>query len=420
MTDGKGAVLGWCLYDWANSAFTTVITTFVFAVYFTGQVAVDTVTGTAQWSQAIAVAGLAVALLSPVLGAVADRSGRRKPWLALFTVLTVVPTALLATVRPDPAYVPLALVLVAVASVAYELAGVFYNAMLPGLAPPDRIGRVSGWGWGVGYFGGLACLVVALFLFIKTGHPLFGLIGTGDLLHVRATALLVAVWFGLFALPLFVLTPDQPGTGVPLRVAVRQGIATLADTARRVGRYGNVLRYLIASAFYRDGLNTLFAFGGIYAAGTFGMSFEEILVFAIALNVIAGVGAFAFAWIDDWIGARRTVMISLVGLIAFALPLLFTASSLWFWVLALGLGVFVGPAQAAGRSLMARLAPAQMETEMFGLYSLSGKAVSFLGPLALGWATESFASQRAGMATIIGFFLIGLAGMATVRETNRV
>lgn len=415
MAQGRG-IWAWCLYDWANSAFNTVIGTFVFSVYFTRAVAEDQIAGTAQWSAALAAAGFLVAVLSPVLGAVADRTGRRKPWLALFTATTVAASAALFWVRPDPAYVPLALGAMVVASVAFELAGVFYNAMLPALAPPERIGRVSGWGWGVGYFGGLTCLVVALFGLVQAERPLFGLLETAEQEHVRATALLVAVWYGLFALPLFLRTPDQPATGIGLAEAVRAGLRTLAATARAARRYLNILRYLVASAVYRDGLNTLFAFGGIYAAGTFGMSFEQIVLFAIALNVASGLGALGFAWVDDAIGAKRTILISLAGLIAFGLPLLLVETQRAFWLLALGLGVFVGPAQAAGRSLMGRLAPPHLTTEMFGLYALSGKAVTFLGPLALGWATETFASQRAGMATILGFFLAGLVLMLTVRE----
>jgi UMF1 family MFS transporter len=172
---------------------------------------------------------------------------------------------------------------------------------------------------------------------------------------------------------------------------------------------------LVASALVRDGLATLFAFGGIYAAGSFGMSFQEILLFGLALNATAAAGAAGFAWIDDRIGAKPTILLSLSALLGFGTGILLVHDKEWFWGLALGLGVFVGPVQAAGRSLLARMAPAGMVTEMFGLYSLSGRAAAFLGPLALGTATAAFASQRAGMATILGFFLAGLLLMLTVR-----
>lgn len=418
MTERRSGIFAWCLYDWACSAFNTVIGTFIFSVYFTRAVAETEVVGTAQWSRAMAVSGIAVAVLSPVLGAIADRTGRRKPWLGLFTALTVAGAVALYAIAPDTRYVLPALIIVALATTTFELANVFYNAMLPSLAPKDKVGRISGWGWGLGYIGGLACLVAALYGLIQADPPPFGL-DPDTQEPVRATALLVAVWYALFALPLFLMTPDQPRTGVAFGTAVREGLRTLSRTAREVRRYADIVRFLIASALYRDGLATLFAFGGIYAAGTFGMSFEQILVFAIALNVTAGLGSIGFAFVDDRIGSRRTIVLSLLGLIAFGIPLLLAEGQIWFWVLALGLGVFVGPAQAAGRSLMARLAPPTMETEMFGLYALSGKAVSFLGPLALGFATTAFDSQRAGMATIILFFVAGLLLILTVREPAR-
>lgn len=404
----------WCLYDWASSAFNTVIGTFVFSVYFTKAVAVDEIAGTAAWSRALAVAGVLVAVLSPLLGAVADGAGARKPWLAAFTLACLVPTALLWTVRPDPADAGFALVAVAVATVAFELANVFYNAMLPDVAPAGRLGRLSGWGWGLGYAGGLLCLVLALVGLIRAEPPPFGL-DTATQEPVRATALLTALWFALFAWPLFVFTPDRP-RGAPVGRAAREGIARLIDTLRALRRHGMILRFLIASAVYRDGLATLFAFGGIFAAGTFGMSFAEIVTFGIALNVAAGLGAIGFARLDDRVGARRVILISLGGLVACGVPLVLAEGRTAFWVLALGLGVFVGPAQAAGRSLMARLSPPGLATGMFGLYALSGKAIAFLGPFALGLATDAFASQRAGMATILAFFALGFVLMLGVRE----
>ncbi|CAO3355537.1 MFS transporter [Azospirillum palustre] len=420
----RRAIVSWCLYDWANSAYNTIITTFVFSVYFARGVVGDPVEGTARWSAAMTVAGVAIALLSPLLGAVADRAGRRKPWMALFTLVTVLFTAALWWVRPDPADAAFALACVVAATVAFELANVFYNATLPGLVPARLLGRVSGWGWGIGYFGGLACLVLALVCFVQAPAPLFGLFGMewadwGQQANVRATALLAAAWYGLFALPYFLWVPDEPATGHGLLRAAREGVATLLATLRHARRYREVGRFLIASAFYRDGINTITAFGGLFAAGTFGMSFEEILVFAIALNVVAGAGAIGFAWMDDRAGAKPVILIALAGMTVCSVPLLLATERLWFWIFALGLGLFFGPAQAAGRSMMARLAPPGMAGEMFGLYGLTGRFVGFFGPLLFGLATQAFASQRAGMATVLAFFAIGFGLMLAVREPAR-
>ncbi len=411
----RRAIAAWCLFDWANSAWPTVVGTFVFAAYFTRAVAPDPATGTAQWGWAMAASGLAVAVLSPPLGAVADSAGRRKPWLAATTALCIAATAMLWFATPGAGSVLWVLVFVALGNVAFEVGMVFYNAMLPDIAPEERIGRVSGWGWGLGYAGGLACLAVALFGLVRASPPPFGL-DAAAAEPVRATALLVAGWFALFAVPLFLFVPDRPASGLGGAAALRAGLATLLRTLRRLGAYGSVGRFLLARMIYTDGLNTLFIFGAIYAAGTFGFTIEEVILFGMATNVTAGLGAVLFAWVDDRIGAKRTVVIALVGLIAVGGALLLIHSKTAFWALGLGLSVFFGPAQAASRSLMARLAPEGLTTEMFGLYALSGKATAFVGPALLGWVTSVFDSQRAGMATVLVFLGAGLLLLLPVRE----
>ena len=411
-------IFSWCLFDWANSAFNTVIGTFVFSVYFARGIYGDETAGAAVWAYAIGLSGLAVAVLAPIFGAIADHSGRRKPWIAVFIALTVVPTALLWDAQPDREFVVYTLALVVVASIAFELAGVFYNAMLPDIAPRRYLGRVSGWAWGLGYAGGLACLVLALVVLIRPETPWFGLSKDGAE-HVRATGPLVAIWFTIFALPLFLFTKDAPSTGAPGGQAVRRGMATLVQTLKQATKYPQIVRFLVASALYRDGLVTLFAIGGLYAADTFGMSQDEIIQFAIGLNVTAGLGAAGFAWLDDGVGSKRTILVALAGLIVCGLAVLLVFDPTHFVVLALFLGIFVGPAQAASRSLMARLSPPELETEMFGLYAMTGKSIAFLGPILFAGVTLAFDSQRAGMATIILFWLVGGALLLTVQEPKR-
>ncbi len=397
----------WALYDWANSAFAAVIVTFVFATYFSQGIAVDPVTGTAQWGWAMTVSALIAAFLGPTLGAIADAGGRRKPWIFFFTWLCVIATALLWFSAPSPDWVLYTLILVALASLGLDMAGVFYNAMLNDLAPPERLGRLSGWAWGLGYFGGLSCLVIALFAFVQTETPLFGL-SKETAEHVRATGPLVAAWLALFSLPLFLLTPDRPRTagGATLEV-VKQGLGRLWQTLTHIRRHRTVARFLLARMLYIDGLNTLFAFGGIYAAGTFGLELADVITFGILLNVTGGIGAFAFAWLDDYLGPKPVILIALVGLMACGLAAVVATSVTVFWIVGCLLGIFVGPTQAASRTLMARLAPVDQQTEMFGLYALSGKVTAFLGPFLLGTVTLWADSQRAGMATILIFFIAG-------------
>jgi UMF1 family MFS transporter len=397
-------LIAWAIYDWASSSFATVILTFVFAAYFTQQVAADATDGTALWGTALGIGGVFVALIAPVLGAAADQMGRSKPWIALFTAVCVLATALLWFIEPAPTHTIPALLLVVVGMVGSEFAVVFYNAMLPRLADPDRLGRWSGWAWSAGYGGGLACLILALLLFVRE-DPLLRL-DRDAYEHVRATCLLAAAWYLVFALPLLCMAPEK-GPQKRFRRALRDGVQQLRGTFRSLKQYRGIIRFLIARMIYIDGLGTLFVFGGVYAAGTFGMHEQEILAFGIALNSSAGLGALVFAWIDDWIGGKRTIMISLFGLIVFGASLLLIESLLFFWILGLCLGFFVGPAQAASRSFMARIAPEEIRNEAFGFYALSGKATSFAGPLLVGWLTAYSRSQRIGMSVIIVLFMIG-------------
>ncbi|MCZ6812682.1 MAG: MFS transporter [Alphaproteobacteria bacterium] len=412
---GRRARVAWCLYDWANSSFPAVILTFVFAAYFVRGVAVTPVQGTGLWAAAITASALAIAVASPVLGAIADCSGARKPWLGAFTILCIGATASLWWVRPGPDWILLALVLVGVANFAFELAIVFYNAMLPEICPEDRLGRLSGWGWGLGYGGGLVCLLIVLLGFVQAEALPFGLDRTAWE-HVRIAAPIAAAWTAVFALPLFLMVPDKTGSGPGAIAAVRLGLRQLAGTFRALRGRPGILRFLIARMIYTDGLNTLFAFAGIYARVTWGMEVEEVILFGIVLNLTAGLGAAGFAWVDDWIGARRTILIALVGLTLLGGLILVVQAKLWFWILGAAIGIFLGPAQAASRSLMARMAPPDMRAEMFGLFAFSGKATAFVGPFLFAWATTAFDSQRAGMATVLAFFVVGFVILWPLKE----
>jgi UMF1 family MFS transporter len=404
----------WAFYDWANSAFPTVVSTFVIAAYFAQGVAPDAASGQAMWGWMQTLAGITIALLSPVLGAVADAGGRRRLMLLLCTLLTAVFTALIWFAAPRPADATWALVCVGLATVGFELGGVFYNSMLPQVAAPERLGRVSGLAWGLGYAGGLACLGLCLLLLVLPDPSPLGL-DRGQAEHVRATALVTAAWMLVFGWPVLVALPDPAGPRPRWGVAARQGLAEIAAVLRGLPRHPAMARFLVARLFYTDGLNTLFAFGAIYAAGVFGMGFEEILVFGIALNVTAGLGAAGFGLLEDRLGARRTVLVSLAAIVAIGLGLVLVQSKPLFWALALMLGLFMGPAQSASRTLMARLAPPDEVSTYFGLFALSGRVTGFLGPAALAGVTALTGSQRLGMSTVLVFLALGGAILATVR-----
>jgi len=410
--NSKRGLMAWALYDWANSGFAALVQTFVFAAFFARAVAENETIGTAQWGNMMGLAGLVIGLGGPLLGAVADHTGRRKPWIGAFTTLCIIATGLLWFVQPNVSYVWLALLLAGIGTIGSEYAMIFYNAMLPDLADSKTVGRWSGWGWGLGYAGGLVLLIIALYGFVEQG-AWFG-VPREAAMHVRAVMPLTAGWYLLFCLPLFFITPDRPTTGVPLRQAMVQGVSQIRKSLREIRNYKDIGIFLLARMLYNDGLTTMFAFGGIYAAGTFGMSPSEVIIFGIGLNVTAGLGAAGFAWMDDRVGPRKTILVSLLGLTGCCALILLVENLTLFWIFGLSVGIFVGPVQASSRSYLARVAPPELRGEMFGLFALSGKLTSFVGPLLVGWLTLASGSQRVGMSSVIVLFVLGLTGMLFV------
>lgn len=399
----KFSIFCWTLFDWAHNAFPTVIISFVFSIYFTREIAHNKVQGTADWGWAIAISGIAVALLSPIFGSISDHTGRRKPWIAFFMLVNVFFTAMLWFATPSTHNILMTLVFVAIANAAYEFTQIFYNSMMVSIAPPSMIGRISGWGWGMGYCGGLLCLIIALAVFIESKW-----LDSTNGLDVRATTLFVAAWFIVFSIPLFRYTPDIRKTGKSIRSACRAGLCELVTTFKEIRHYRNIFLFLIAHLLYTDGLNSIFVFAGVFAAGAFHMTYSEILVFAIVLNVTAGLGAAVFAFVDDKIGPKFTVCVSIISIVILGIIAISITSVTWFWVVGALLGIFVGPTQAASRSYMARIAPRHLLNQMFGIYQLSGNITAFIGPLLVAGFTEMYRSQRIGLSTALGLMLIGL------------
>lgn len=412
----RRGLIGWALYDWANSPFTTLIITFVFAAYFSRGIVGDEVQGQALWGYVAGVSAAIIAVFSPILGAIADAGGRRKPWIVVFSGLCIACSALLWFAEPTTDAIVLAIALVILANIGFEFGIVFNNAMLGDIVEEDRLGRMSGWAWGLGYFGGLAALFVMLFGFIQTEQPLFG-VSTENAANVRMVGPLVALWFAVFIMPLLLFTPDRPRSALPLGERVGRGFASLRATLSGLtGEHANAVRFLIARMIYNDGLVIVFALGGVYAAGRFDMGQAELIQFGIVLNVTAGLGAFAFAWFDDWQGSKTAIVVALIGLAVAGTGAVVVDDVTWFWVWGAVLGIFVGPAQAASRSFMARIAPPEMRTEFFGLFALSGKATAFFGPISAATVTAVSGSQSMGLGTAVVFFLVGLGLLLTVRE----
>lgn len=417
-----GRVVAWGLWDWGSASFNAVVTTFVFTVYLTTADGFGGETLVSQWlAWTLSAAGLVIAVLAPVTGQRSDTSGRRKFWLGVNTALVVIATALLFLVAPDAAFLPLGLLLLGAGNIFFEFAGVNYNAMLSQVATPRTIGRVSGFGWGMGYLGGIVLLLIVYFGFISPEVGLFGVTGD-DGMDVRVSMLVSAVWFGLFALPVFFAVPEYRGRGARRdRVGFLASYRRLGASIARLWRTDrSLLGFLAASAVFRDGLAGVFTFGGVLAAGTFGFSPGEVIIFAIAANVVAGVSTISVGLLDDRLGAKPVIIVALIGLVlaGLAVFVLHDGGQTVFWIFGLALCLFVGPAQSAARSYLARIVPAGQEGEIFGLYATTGRAVSFLAPLAFGVFVAIGGAQYWGILGIVAVLAIGLVLLLFVRPAR--
>ncbi len=420
----KKRVVAWAMWDWGAQPFNTVITTFVFAVYLTSKNFGDINFTSMALAVSTGLAGLFVALLAPVLGQNSDRSGKTVRNLKLQTWILALLSAALFFVKPEPGFLVLGLVLLGAGSVVSEIAGVNYNATIDQVATHRTVGRVSGFGWGMGYLGGILVLLLIYFLFIQPETGLFGVTDEAAL-DIRVSMLVCGLWIGLFTIPALVVLRDRPrpparrvGVVTSYRLVWRS-IRGLWSTSR------HTVYFLLASALFRDGLAGVFAFGAVLAAGTFGLSAGEVIIFGAAANIVAGLATMAFGALDDWIGPKKVILICLAALVTLGLLifLLHDGGKSTFWVLGLLLTVFVGPAQAASRSFLARLIPQGKSGEIFGLYATTGRVVSFLSPLAFGafialgaLVTGAENTQYWGILGIVLILAAGFAVMLPVKE----
>lgn len=393
----KKEVISWSLYDFANQPFTTIIVTFLYGAFFTEYIANDKQTGTLLWSSAIAITAVVVSVLSPILGALADKGGYRKLFLMFFTWVCAIFSILLYF--PVAGDVYFALSLFVVANVAFEMGSLFCNSYLPDLSKKDNIGKISGFGWGLGFVGGLSALFLSLHLF-----------PTLDSEGIRRINILVGVWFLIFSIPTFLFVKDRKSKKLQKRHIINS-FKSLKNTFNEVVKYKTILKFLVARLFFNDGLVTIFSLGGIYAMGTLNFSFDEVLILGIVLNVAAGIGSFVFGYLEDEIGVKNVINISLLVLIFSTLLAYFAPETSnpkqMFWVAGVFIGLMVGPNQSCSRSLMAQLIPSKKQNEFFGFFALTGKATSFLGPLLFGIIAK-FYSQQLALWVVILFFIIGL------------
>lgn len=433
----RRGIWSWMLFDWAAQPFFTVVTTFIFGPYFVARLTEDPISAQAAWSNMATISSIIIAILSPVLGSIADQSGARKPWIASFAVVKIASLLMLWFAAPgSPLILPITFMILA--SIAAEFSIVFNDSMMPRLVSRDEVGKISNIAWGLGYLGGMIVLIAVVTLLAanpETGltligiPPLFGLDpALGE--DARVTGPLAALWYLVFILPMFLFTPDAK-KGMPLKAAVRSGFTELGSTLRELKQRPGISKFLIARMLYQDGVNGLLILGGTFAAGMFGWVTIEIGIYGIILNVVAIFSCIAAGLLDRAFGSKTVIAISLtllliatIGIVStrpesilFGLiPLSEIDSGGWFGTAAekayilfgLLIGIAFGPVQASSRSYLARSISLSEAGRYFGLYALSGRATSFLATLSFSIVTYASGSAHLGMAMLTVFLAAGL------------
>lgn len=390
-------VLAWSFYDFANQPFTTIIVTFIYSAYFANVIAPDPQVGTTMWANAVAITAIIVSVLSPILGAIADNGGYRKFFLIFFTWICAAFSICLYF--PTVGDVYFALTLFVIANIAFEMGTVFCNSYLKDLSEKMHIGKISGFAWGLGFVGGLLALFLCLYLFPNLTE-----------IEIRKINVLVGVWFIIFSIPTFLFLKDRKKEKLTKK-HLSNSLLSIKTTFKSISNYKQISQFLIARLFYNDGLITIFALGGIYAVGTINFSFDEVMLLGIVLNIAAAIGSFIFGYIEDRMGTKKVINLTLIVLVVATLLAYFAPVSSnpkqLFWAAGILIGLMVGPNQSCSRSLIAQLTPKEKQNEFFGFFALTGKATSFLGPLLFGLIT-SYHSQQMALWVVILFFIIGL------------
>ena len=423
-------IFSWSIYDFANQPFTTITVTFIYSTFFASTIFLGSEeAGVSAWGKAITISSLIIAFLSPIMGAIADRGGHRKLFLIFWTWICIIFSFLLYF--PKQGDVFSALLFFCIANIGFEMGGVFLNAYLPEIAPKNKIGRISGYGWSFGYVGGLIALAACFVLFIVPDNPFNPL--TGNVLdksnyeHIRIINIFIAIWFAIFSIPTFLYVKSSNIISKPSRNLISSSFKSIRNTFYEIKKYKQIVRFLLARVVYNDAMITVIAFGGPYAYTQFGFDMDtngKLMVFGIVLNIFAGFGAFIMGFLDDYIGGKKTVQITNLGfivalIIAFLAPVL-ENGEIYFWVSGAMIGIFMGPNQAASRSLMGRLIPKSKETEFYGFFAFSGKATAFLGPLLFTLIIDYTNNIRLSLLMLALLFFIGMLILNTVNTKEGI
>ena len=407
-------IFNFALYDFANSSFTTIIITFIFATYFAKEIAPNPVLGQSYWGWTIGITGFFVAVIGPIVGSFADKKNRIVFFIRCFSLLCILFTTLLWFSKPSQSYLLYTLVIVGVANFFYELSLIFYNSLLKDITTGKNLGKSSGFGFALGYIGGIVILLISIKLFIDTDNLPFGLIKE-ESQNIRAIALLVSIWFLIFSIPFlfFVIKKSKKR----IKKSVSSNFTDLKKLVwnKKISVLG---KFLIARMLYADGLNAIIVMGGIFAVGVFNLEIKDLLKLSVLMNTTAFIGAFVGGMANDRYGSKIVIIFSLIGLILSSVAILFTFTVSTFFFLAAINGLFIGPIQSASRVVITSMLNKNNQGKGFGLFATSGKLTSFVGPLLVSTVTFLTASQRIGFSAAIILLLSGLIILLNIRKIS--
>ena len=404
-------ILNFALYDFANSAFTTIIITFIFSTYFAKQIAPNPVLGQSYWGWAIGTTGILVAIIGPILGSYADKKNFTEFFIKLFTIICISLTTLLWFSKPSEKYLLFTLIIVALANFFYELSLIFYNSILKRISKTSDLGKSSGFSFALGYIGGILILIICIKIFIDNDVLPFGL-SKENSENIRATSIVVAVWYLIFSIPFLFSLKKKINNKIELS---SDNIKKIKDLIWNNG-LNNLGKFLIARMLYADGLNAIIVMGGIFAVGVFNLEIKDLLILSILMNVTAFIGAIVGGYTNDKFSSKSVIIFSLLGLIISSSIILFVKSQLFFLIFAAINGFFIGPIQSASRVFITKSIDENNQASGFGLFALSGKLTSFIGPLLVSTITYISSSQRIGFSSAIILLLIGLLILLKVKK----
>jgi len=392
-------VFGWIMYDFANSSFTTIIVTVIYSVYFKNVVVAQDELGTALWGRAISISMLLVAISAPIFGAVADYSRAKKKFLFYNCYLTVIFTALLFFVRAGNIYK--GMIFFIIANFAFNSGNVFYNALLPDIASREEMGKVSGWGWSVGYIGGLIALLLMLPLVHNNWIPL-----------VFPS---VAAFFGIFAIPTFLLFQEVKKPSKRTNY-FKTAVIRIKRSLKNIKNFKELIKFILSYLIYNDGIIIVISFAAIYGATRFGMSTKQLINYFVIANLTSMIGAFIFGYIFDKIGAKKTITITLIIWMIVVIWAFMCKTINEFYLIGLLAGIAIGSSQSCSRTMLALLTPDNKMAEFFGFYSVTGRIASIIGPLVYGEVARITGNQKWAILSVLIFFVTGAVLLQTVNE----